>query len=315
MNTSTPRHPSKSEIQATLAGIRGVLEQYRIVSKPGSSLAEACSEAEWLLGFPGEIFDDTGARGADRERFLSAFLVFVHLTRLHNGFVACRDKPGFRAVLKHVAGVSVSIVGPDEEGAWDHFFELEMAGGLGGSLWVVSFDERPDLILTDTKGDRFAIACKRPRRLSTVAAAVDRGIEQVRGSDSVGGAVAVSLDLAIPTRLKPVGMTSFATQASFGTTCDGILHAAVEELRPSIETLLQTDLERSSARSDLRPVIGVDLSASFVGASGDPSALCWQRSFVQVVNPGLPDAEGLLALLRQSSEVQERLRTRQQEAR
>lgn len=256
--------------------IRDVMRRFRI--DLGSSLLEHdLQEAEWLGSFEGNVLYSKAWDPSTRSRTIDAAAIVLRLKRVAWALTVASRLRGFKQRLRALRALHVRAGAPqgdsDDEAArahaWNLLFEVELAAQLCREPLVVSFDE-PDIVLSmPDGGERLGLACKRPRKLTTVPGLVGDGVRQIAESGS-DGVVALSLDLIVGQhRGAPKNWMILKHDRETEAACDRVVGATTQDIASMVGNVFRRAGERAPAQmARVGGVLGVANLVVIAGMDG-----------------------------------------------
>lgn len=294
---SGAKHLTGEECRRVTHAIRGVMAQYG-VNLHASLLEADLAEAEWLAGFDGNVLFSSAWDAPNRQRTIGAACRVLRLKRVAWALLVAAQISGFEERVARLRDLRVLPLAPHgdarDEGrlgeAWDLLFEIEVAAQLCGGPFGVEFAE-PDIVVS-MPGDlgTFAIACKRPRRSTSVPGALGDALRQLARFDGPG-IVALSLDLLLPSHDgAPRNWVIVKHDRQTQSACNRLVGDATSQMAGAVGSVVQR-AERRSPR-ELAGVGGVLGVANLVVLAGLDGGGQYMNTKVVTTKVPLLDAEG-----------------------
>lgn len=220
---------------AQAALFRQGLANFSVSVTPTSDVGRMIAALEWMGSFPPDSPQPDTAWAADRERAKRSFPLVEQATRIAQALVTTRDVPGADKLAAKLRKKLDRLISQDEQ-AQDFLFELELGARCVAHGLSIEFDE-PDIVVRLSDGDRFGIACKRPRNVARMRERIREATRQVQSGSQLG-IIAIGIeplfhhsgDIARPT------IVYRADSAMARSEANGILDRAVMAAIPDIRS-------------------------------------------------------------------------------
>jgi hypothetical protein len=283
------RWVTAKQCQLVAAQIGSALDRFGLHLNPASDLAQMVREMEWLGSFDADPFSPGGAaeksRGADKERFISAFLHLEQARRIADALTWAAKVANSETVVRWLRK-RIDRIATQDEKSQDYLFELEIAARFASKGLTVSLEE-PDIVVTLPNGFRFAFACKRPRHAGRVGPMVREAADQVTGSGLPGIAV-IGVEALLHRSEDPTRKTVFyaaSNPESARAEGERIVGEAIAEARKDISRAFEKGLG------------GILFCGIMTFTSQRPSAYAWNWIRQRVPNPSVAPAAKVLAVI------------------
>lgn len=172
--------------------LRRAVDTLGIRLHPTQGLGAMLKGLEWFGSYPPESHQPEAAWKDDPERAVRFFGNFEQVKRVAIALTLAPHIPGDSRRFRLLKDNFNRLENPGSK-ALDLFFELDIAHRLLKRGIPVAFEE-PDLVV-GLSGMDFGVACKRPRKRSTVAENILKGAKQVRRHGR--GLVVLNLELVL----------------------------------------------------------------------------------------------------------------------
>ncbi len=275
--------------------IRRALGRLKLKLHETSDLSIMLSDLEWVAASSGYVFAEGGPINTDRKRLARAILTYEQSRRIAATLSQMADEMcRTESIRKQKASPlrkRLNCISDQKAKSHDTLFELELAARLRFDQWQVHLDE-PDIIL-ESKDARIGVACKRPKSVSSMKAAIQKAAEQGRKS----------------------GFCSFIAISTDAILSDSNSHRGpLQLISPSIESLqkrLESGMDRiaSACEREISRAIGGQIGGVVLCGLGtalceNPSSMAWvwrMNIYPDIAVPGAFHAAELLRYLASSS--------------
>lgn len=265
-----------AECRQIVTTIRDVMRRFR-VDLVSSVLEYDLREAEWLGTFDGDVLFSKAWEPPTRSRTIDAAVIVLRLKRVAWAMSVASKLRGFRHKLRALRALHVRAGAPQGDAAdeaahghaWALLFEIELAAQLSREPLIVTFDE-PDIVVSmPDGGGGLGLACKRPRKLTTVPGLVGDGVRQIAESGNLG-VVALSLDLIVAQhRGAPQSWVIVKHDRETAAACDRVLGATTQEIASRIgDVFRRTDQRAPHQMARVGGVLCVANLAVIAGLDG-----------------------------------------------